>query len=121
MRKLLPLIVILLLIVVYLATGCTTSKNGCGTKWKQPKQKVYRGFLSVGDEPRNIQVKVDSVLEREKNRVELLCHSMEGECVMLRYGGRNSRLITKGTWLTVYGDYDNEKGIWIETKIKLNF
>lgn len=119
MKHLLPLIVAILLIILFGFISCTTNKNGCGTNWKQPKQKVYRGFLSVS-EPRNIQVKVDSVLNRDKNKVELKCTSMEGECVYVRYGGRNSRLIKKGTWLTVYGDYDDEKGIWIETKIKLN-
>lgn len=120
MKHLLPLIVAILIIILFGLISCTTSKNGCGTNWKQPKQKVYRGFLSVENEPRNIQVKVDSILKREKNRVELLCYSMDGECVYLRYGGRNSKLVKVGSWLTVYGDWDNEKGIWIETKIKLN-
>jgi len=120
MRKLLPLIVATLLIIVFGLLSCSTNKNGCGNNWKQPKQKVYRGFLSL-DEPRNIQAKVIEVIEKGKGYVFVKCLSMDGDCIFVKfYSRRNARIVDCGSWLTIWGNYNDEKDTWVTTKIKLN-
>jgi hypothetical protein len=72
-------------------------------------------------QPRNLQVKVIEVLNREKRKVELKCISMQGDTVYVRYGALQSTgNIIPGSRLTIYSNYDDKKCTWYCRRIKLN-
>jgi len=57
-------------------------------------------------------------------RLELrgVCFGMDGDCIFVKfYSRRNARIVDCGSWLTIWGNYNDEKDTWITTKIKLNF
>lgn len=140
--------ILFLLLSAILITGCaSTRKNGC--QYGEPRKSYkapFRGFLTIvlllllsatisaqerrrkpqGD-PMNIQVEVDSILQRTAYNIDLRGLTLPDssgirDTVFIKWGStrNNIRAIQRGSWLTIYACKCDPRGEWVTRRIRLN-
>lgn len=75
------------------------------------------------DQPLNIQCRVFQIVKEPNQRLECKALSMQGDTIHLKFSWRgrySSCPVKKGTWISVYADYKDEKYKWVCRKIKIN-
>jgi hypothetical protein len=75
------------------------------------------------DEPFNIQCRVFEIIKEPKQRLTCKALSMQGDTIHLKFswkGRYSSCPVKKGTWVSVYADYKDEKNMWVCRRIKIN-
>jgi c-di-GMP-binding flagellar brake protein YcgR len=98
---------------------------GAGTVSGTFNDELFRttGAGKPIDQPLNIQCRVFEIVKEPNQRLDCKALSMQGDTIHLKFSWRgrySSCPVKKGTWVSVYADYKDEKYKWVCRKIKIN-